>query len=160
MTASTRRLAALAVLTLGTLASAGAAAIELRGFRGVPWGAGIDSLGPSQLAYRSGEVSCYRRERENMLYGDSPVKDIRYCFNRERLFMVALDADVALDVLVREFEGTYGPPDWRLPAKTGWGDHATRVRVEMVAAAEGGSSMLMHSNEHEPRTRTKRKAGD
>jgi hypothetical protein len=154
MTASIRRLAAVAVLTFSAFASSSAGAIELRGFRGVPWGAGVESLGASQLAYRSGEVSCYRRDRENMLYGDSAVKDIRYCFNQDRLFMVALDADVALDVLVREFETTYGPADWRVPAKTSWGDHATRARVEMVAPAEGGTSMLMYSNEHEPRART------
>ena len=158
MTASTRRLAMLAVLIGSAFASAAASAVELRGFRGVPWGGNVDSLGVSQVAYRSGEVTCYRRERENMLYGDSPVTDIRYCFHRNQLFMVALDAEVALDVLVREFAGTYGPPDWRVPAKTSWGDHSTRARVEMVAPAEGGASMLMYSNEYEPRARPQAKA--
>jgi len=154
MTGSLHRLIALTLLAAGALASAAAGAVELRGFRGVPWGAGADSLGVSQLAYTQGEVSCYRRERENMLYGDSAVKDIRYCFHQDRLFMVALDAEVDVETLVHEFEASYGPPDVRVPAKTSWGDRSTRARVEMVAPAQGGASMLMYSNEYEPRART------
>ena len=157
MNASIRRGSLLAVLAAASLASAASQAVELRGFRGVPWGAGVDSLGASQLAYSDGEVSCYRRERENMLYGDSPVKEIRFCFHEGHLFMVALDADVDLDTLVREFVATYGAPDWRVPAKTTWGDRSTRARVEMVAPAQGGASMLMYSNEFEPRARTQAK---
>jgi len=155
MNASTRRLVMLAAAAGLALAAAASHAVELRGFRGVPWGAGVDSLGPSQLAYTHGDVSCYRRERENMLYGDSPLKEVRFCFHQDHLFMVALDAEVPLDTLVREFEGSYGPPDWRVPAKTTWGDHATRARVEMIAPAQGGASMLMYSNEYAPRAKGK-----
>ena len=154
MNAPVRQVMVAAAFGVLALAASASQAIELRGFRGVPWGAGVDSLGASQLAYTDGDVRCYRRERENMLYGDSPVKDIRYCFHQDQLFMVALDAEVALDTLVQEFAATYGPPDWRVPAKTTWGDRSTRARVEMVAPAEGGASMLMYSNEYEPPAKT------
>lgn len=153
-----RRWAGVAMLAALGAVTASAQAIELRGFRGVPWGASVQSLGEAKLAYIQGEVSCYRRERENMLYGDAPVKDVRYCFHHDRLFMVALDAQVDLDTLVREFQATYGPPDWRVPAKTAWGDRSTRARVEMLTPAEGGASMLMYSNEFEPRARRDAKA--
>ncbi len=153
-----RRLAPAVVLAVLAASAISAQAIELRGFRGVPWGADVQSLGEARLVSVDGEVRCYRRERENMLYGDSPVKDIRFCFHRDRLFLVALDAAVDLDTLARDFQATYGPPAWRVPTKITWGDRSTRARVEMVAPAEGGASMLMFSNEYEPRARRDAKA--
>jgi hypothetical protein len=144
------RIVSLALLAGAGFATTAAQALELRGFRGVPWGAGVDSLGVAQLAERSGDVSCYRRENENMLFGDSQLKDVRYCFHRDHLFMVTLDAQVSLDTLVQEFQSTYGPPDRRAAATTGWGDRSTSARVEMQVPPQGGTSMLVYSNEYEP----------
>ena len=140
------------------LATTASHAVELRGFRGVPWGAGVDSLGPVQLASASGEVSCYRRQHENMLFGDSPLKDVRFCFHDDHLFMVAVDAATDVETLVQEFAATYGPPDGSASTKTIWGNRTTRARVEMVAPAQGSASMLLYSNEFEPHDKAQGKA--
>ena len=158
MNACARRVPLIAMLSALALGSVAAQAVELRGFRGVAWGSSVDGLGPASLAYQQGEVRCYRRERENMLYGDSPVKDIRYCFHHDHLFLVALEADVGVDELVHEFQSTYGAPDVSVPAKVTWGDHATRARVEMSTTAQGGASMLMYSNEYEPHAKREARA--
>lgn len=142
------------------LASGAVHAVELRGFRGVAWGAGVDSLGASsQLASTDGAVSCYRRERENMMYGDSRVTDIRFCFHDDHLFMVSVQADSTVEMLANEFQSTYGPPDVRAPIKTAWGDRSSATRVEIVASAQGpGASMLMYSGKYEPTPKREAKA--
>lgn len=154
-----RRIAMMALFISAALASASSPAVELRGFRGVPWGADVSSLGPApRLALSNGDVSCYRREHENMLYGEVPLTDVRYCFHRGHLYLVAVDADAPLDTLRSEFQSTYGPPDQREPSKWVWGSSSTASRVELQAPAQGAASMLMYSSEYEPRPARQAKA--
>src|ERR1043166_5809024 len=106
----------LAVAALATAAwSAGA--IELRGFRGFAWGADVDSLGEAQQVSSDGGVQCYRRMNENLLYGDSPIREVRYCFHDDRLFLVVIDSQVDEPALTAEVQSTYGPPAVHAPAK-------------------------------------------
>lgn len=152
MNACTATLARWAVTVAVGLASVSAGAVELRGFRGVPWGSDVQSLGAAELVASGGEVQCYRRERENLLYGDSPINEVRFCFHRNHLFMVVIDSKVDQNALLAEFQGTYGPPNVRVPARAAWGDASTRARVEIVAPAVGApASLRMVSNEFEPR---------
>src|SRR5438105_11247962 len=123
------RFAALTTLVLSCLS---AEAVELRGFRGIPWGADADSLGDAvQVSSRDG-VQCWRRERENLMYGEAPISEVRYCFHGDRLFMVVIDSQLDQKALLAEFQSTYGPPDVRVPTRISWGDHTTRARVEIV----------------------------
>jgi hypothetical protein len=139
-----------ALLGLG-VASLTASAVEMRGFRGVMWGDDVAKLGKSTLAYTDGDVSCYTRERENMLFGDSPLQEVRYCFHRNRLFMVALDTEVDQQTLLSEFQSSYGPPDARETALVSWGSGSTASRVDVVSPPAGGHAlMLIYSNRVEP----------
>ena len=64
------RFAALTTLVLSCLS---AEAVELRGFRGIPWGADADSLGDAvQVSSRDG-VQCWRRERERKRAAGNPL---------------------------------------------------------------------------------------
>src|SRR5204863_3239528 len=128
------RFAALATLALSSWS---VGAVELRGFRGIPWGAEADSLGEAvQVSSRDG-VQCFRRAQENLLYGDAPITDVRFCFHEDHLFLVVIDSELDQKALLAEFEGTYGPPDVRVPTLIAWGDRSTRARVEIVAPATG-----------------------
>lgn len=133
------------------VASLSASAVELRGFRGVMWGDDVAKLGKSELAYADGDVACYKRERENLLFGDSPLQEVRYCFHRNRLFMVALDTEVDQQTLSGEFQSSYGPPDAREASTVSWGNQLTASRVDVVSPAAGGHAlMLIYSNRVEP----------
>ncbi|WP_280153599.1 hypothetical protein [Piscinibacter sp. XHJ-5] len=143
------RLARWAALAALGFASVSVGAVELRGFRGVPWGAGVESLGDSHLVSAQGEVRCYRRERENLLYGDAPLREVRFCFHADRLVMVVVDAQVGPQALRGEFESSYGPPRVSSVSTALWGDSSTRARVEIDApAANAPASMRMYSNEY------------
>jgi hypothetical protein len=139
-------------LCLGLLAAAAAAmpagAVELRGFRGFAWGVDADSLGEAQQVSSDAGVQCYRRERENLLYGDSPIREVRYCFHDDRLFLVIVDSQVDEATLAAEFQVTYGPPSLRAKALSVWGDASTAVRVEIDGAP---AAMRIWSNEYAPR---------
>jgi hypothetical protein len=141
-------------LRLAVLVAAAAAmpagAVELRGFRGFAWGADADTLGEAQRVSSEGGVQCYRRERENLLYGDNPIREVRYCFHDDRLFLVVVDSEVDASALAAEFESTYGPPTQRAKAWSAWGDATTPVRVEIAGAP---ASMRIWSNEHAPHER-------
>lgn len=126
-------------------------AVELRGFRGVLWGDDVSRLGPAERVQAGGELSCYRRERENLLFGDSPLAEVRYCFHRGRLFMVLLEANVDLATLRAEFESSYGPPDAGSPTRVLWGSKTSATRVELVPAVGQRASMRIYSSEYEPR---------
>ena len=148
-TVAGRRLAALAALVVSSLS---VNAVELRGFRGIPWGADVDSLGAAvQVSSRDG-VQCYKRERENLVYGEAPITEVRFCFHEERLFMVIIDSQLDQKALLAEFQGTYGPPDIRVPTRISWGDYTTRARVEIMAPPAGKpASMRIYSNDFGPR---------
>lgn len=142
-----RRFAAWAAGTVLALASLAAGAVELRGFRGVAWGAGVASLGDAEPASAEDGLRCFRRERENLLYGDVPLSEVRFCFRDDRLVMVVLDAQVDPRTLRAEFQNTYGPPRASSASSARWGDASTRARVEIVAPASGArASMRMVAN--------------
>lgn len=143
------KLAAIACLGL---ASFGANALELRGFRGVAWGDGADKLGAATVDQTSGDVVCYRRERENMLFGERAVNEVRYCFHRDQLFMVTLDAAAGMKAMISELQRTYGRPQARLGNSVSWGTASTMARADLVALPAGGSQsrLTIRSNKFEP----------
>ena len=144
-----RRIALFAVLVA---ASACAGALELRGFRGVAWGADVQSLGAAQQVSSGDGVQCFQRERENLLYGDAPIRQVRFCFRDDRLFLVIVDAEVGRQALVAEFASSYGAPDEESATRSTWGDGTTRARAEIVGPASGAAaSMRIYSGVYEPR---------
>jgi hypothetical protein len=145
----TRRLL---VMALGLAACAGAAGVELVGFRGVPWGAEPDSVEPAQLVSAQGEYRCYKRERENLLWGDSPLSEVRFCFHRDRFYMAVLESKTDVDTLASDFKSMYGAPTMEAPTRVEWGNRYGAARAEISAAAPGGAATLrLTSNEFEPR---------
>jgi hypothetical protein len=145
--------ATLAFAGLG-LACLSANAFELRGFRGVVWGSASAQLGAASLVSSRGDVACYKRERENMLLGDSPISEVRYCFHRDRLYMVVVDSEADSAALVAEFESTYGAPHVRQPKVVTWGGKSTPARAELVSSAPGrpASVLTIYSNKYDPGT--------
>jgi outer membrane cobalamin receptor len=146
---SLHRTAKLTALFCLSVAALGANAFELRGFRGVEWGEGAQALGAASVAYTEGEVSCYQRERENLIFGDSALNGVRYCFHQDRLFMVSIEAAVDAKALTSEFQRTYGRPDLRRGQATSWGGKSSGTRAELVA--DGAAARLtLYSNKIEP----------
>lgn len=145
----TRRL----LVTAGTLAACGAAsAVELVGFRGVPWGAQLESVEPAQVVSAQGEDRCYKREHENMLWGQSPLSDVRFCFHRGRFYMAVLESRTDVRTLASEFTAMYGAPTTEDRTRAVWGSRNGGARVEIVAPAPGApATMRLLSNEFEPR---------
>ncbi len=138
------------VLTLGACASAGA--VDLVGFRGVPWGAQPDSVEPAELVSAQGEQRCYRRERENMLWGESPLSAVTFCFHRDRFYMAVVESKTDVQTLSAEFKSMYGAPSMAAPTRVVWGSRNGIARAEIVAPMPGGTAtMRLTSNEFEPR---------
>lgn len=130
---TTTRFAAAATLLVGALFTLGAQAFELRGFRGVHWGEGVDALrdvGPAQV---DGDVACYQRDRENLIFGDTELSRVRYCFHHDRLVMVMLDAPVARPAFAAEFQRTYGRPAVQTDRADVWGGVPSTTQAELVA---------------------------
>jgi hypothetical protein len=129
-----------------SLLALGASALELRGFRGVMWGEGVEALGAAAVvAHTEGDVVCYQRERENLLFGDSALQGVRYCFHNDRFVMVALDAAVGPKALVAEFRRTYGRPVLHANHAS-WGNKASGTRAELVAQGESAARLSIYSN--------------
>lgn len=135
---------ALTALGLG-LAALASQAFELRGFRGVEWGEGAQALGVAAEVLRDGDVRCYQRERENMLFGDAALKGVRYCFVNDRFFMVTLDVAVDSASLREQFQRTYGPPDARRGQAARWGGTDSPTRAELAAQGEQ-ARLTLYSN--------------
>lgn len=139
------------IVALGLgLAATASNAFELRGFRGVDWGEAPQVLGVATVAHADGDVTCYQRERENLLLGDSALNDVRYCFHQNRLFMVALDAAVAQKALVAEFQRAYGRPSQRSGQAASWGGHASATRAELASQGPSAARLTLYSNQIEP----------
>ena len=136
-------------LSLGLVAF-GANAFELRGFRGVAWGQGAEALGEAVVAHADGDLACYQRESESMLFGDSALNDVRYCFQHNRLVMVALDAAVDPKALALQFQRTYGRPDARKGQVASWGRRSTGARAELVAQGASAARLTLYANPIEP----------
>jgi hypothetical protein len=134
--------------SLGLLAL-GAQALELRGFRGVMWGEGAEALGTARVVGNSGKVTCYQRERENLLFGDSALTGVRYCFHEDQLVLVAIDAAVSSQALTAQFEHTYGKPAASKAQSASWGNRSTSARAEVVA--QGSAARLsLYTNKLDP----------
>jgi hypothetical protein len=137
-TARTAARIAAAGLVLVTL---GAQAFQLRGFRGVEWGAEAERLGSeATVVSKEGELTCYQRANENLLFGDTELKAVRYCFLNDRLYSVRLDAAVSAKALTAEFQRTYGRPDVRQGQNATWGRKPTDSRAELVV--QGAHSQI------------------
>lgn len=148
MTATTRRSAflrtTLAVLALGAAAGA-AQAVEMRGFRGVAWGAASVKLGEASLMSQAGEVSCYQRNNENLMFGDSPVSQVRFCFKQDRLFLVSIESAQQADNLAEEFGRTYGKPSRSSAGRSLWSAHRGQAQAEVMTQAPTGSTLHVFS---------------
>jgi hypothetical protein len=132
------RFAAAATLLAGAMLAMGAQAFELRGFRGVHWGEGVDALRDAGPAQVDGDVACYQRDRENLMFGDTELNGVRYCFHHDRLVMVMLDAPVTREALSAEFQRTYGRPATRSAQAEVWGGVPSTTQAELVA--QGGQA--------------------
>ena len=137
-----------AVVCLG-LTAMSASAFELRGFRGVSWGEGVEALGAVTVSHSEGEVTCYQRDRENLLFGDTPLNGVRYCFHQDRLFMVAIDAAATAKTLSAEFQRTYGRPSAHHGQAASWGAKGSGTRAEL-AAHGAAARLVIYSNTIEP----------
>jgi hypothetical protein len=125
--------ASTAALCLG-LAALSAQAFELRGFRGVHWGEGADALRGATLVQTDGDVACHQRESENLIFGDTALNGVRYCFHHDRLVMVVLDAAVTRTAFSQEFQRTYGRPGARNDKAESWGGSATSTTLATLEA--------------------------
>ena len=98
---------ALAVASLPALAAAPPRGPE---FRGLPFGARLETLPPLEPVSRHGDVAFYRRQGEKSLLGEDCPPDIRYGFSRGVLFFVRLTVDgcEGQGELVRAYEAKYG----------------------------------------------------
>ncbi len=155
MSAATKT--ALALLLTGAAFAAGAA--DLRGFRGVSWGESAERLGPAEKVQVSGDVVCYKRERESLVFGDSALTEVRFCFNQDKLFLVTLDSDEGQAKLTAEFQSTYGPPSVRRGKVVAWGASGDVSQVEIVpTTTRGKSAVMIQSSSFEPATHLSRQA--
>lgn len=150
MSTRLRTIAKLSAATALGLAALGAQAFELRGFRGVAWGEGAEALGEARAVQVQGDVSCYQRERENLMFGDSALHGVQYCFHQDRLFMVRLDAAVSQKALIAEFQRTYGPPTSRAGLSVAWGGPTSGAQAELAPAAGNLARLAIYSNKVEP----------
>jgi hypothetical protein len=133
---TTRTAARIAAFSL-ILFAVGAQAFQLRGFRGVEWGEEAERLGTeATVVSQEGELTCYQRANENLLFGDVALKAVRYCFHQDRLYSVRLDAAANAKALTTEFQRTYGRPDVRQGLNATWGHKATDSRAELVSQGE------------------------
>jgi hypothetical protein len=136
-----------AALLLAAAGTAQAASPQMRGFRGLMWGDPPSHLGNALEVARDGDVRCYRRERENLLFGDSELRAVQYCFRGDRLFMVALDALVDARALRAEFERGYGPPDESRGLTLRWRSAGQPVSAEIVSrAADAPATLRLRSD--------------
>lgn len=131
-----RTVARLTALSLVFVAM-GAQAFQLRGFRGVEWGSEAEQLGTeAAVVSKDGELTCYQRANENLLFGDAALKSVRYCFLNDRLYSVRLDAAVNAKSMSAELQRTYGRPDARQGENATWGRKPTDSRAELVSQGE------------------------
>ena len=125
--------AVLCCLTLVFASTVALAATPAKGpeFRGLAFGARLESLPPLTPLARFGDVAYYRRPGDKPLLGEDCPTDIRYGFSRGALFFVRLTVSgcEGQAELVRAYEAKYGRPInesapgtlrlvWRLPNLT------------------------------------------
>jgi hypothetical protein len=131
-------------------AAFGAQALELRGFRGVHWGEGVEALRDAGAPQVDGDVACYQRDRENLIFGDTPLNGVRYCFHHDRLVMVMLDAPVAREVFSAEFQRAYGGAASSTPRAELWGGAPAMSQAELVAQGQQAARLTIMVSRIEP----------
>jgi len=130
------------------------ASVQLRGFRGLMWGDPSAHLGAAERISSDGAVQCYRRTNENLLFGDSPLQGVRYCFHRDQLFMVLVDAAVDAATLQAEFQRGYGAPDTASASFARWGGPQAPLQVELNptrSQSAGGATLRIVASAYAPR---------
>ncbi|MBL0728815.1 hypothetical protein [Piscinibacter sp. HJYY11] len=137
------RFAAVATLALGSWVALGAQAFELRGFRGMHWGEGAEALRDAGPAQVDGDVACYQRERENLIFGDTELSGVHYCFHNDRLVMVMLEAPVAREAFSAEFQRTYGRPAKHNAHADVWGGVPSTTHAELVSQGPQGARLTI-----------------
>ena len=136
----------LAIACLG-FAAMSAQALELRGFRGVAWGEGAEALREAAVTQTDGAVTCYQRERENLIFGNSALNGVRYCFRQDRLVMVLIDAAVDSTTLITEFERTYGRADAQRGLAASWGGKSSKTLADVATNGSSGARLAIYSNQ-------------
>jgi hypothetical protein len=138
----------IAAAALGASALA-AQAVELRGFRGISWGEAAVQLGEADAVSQEGDVTCYRRERENLLFGDTAVSGVQYCFHQDRLFLVSIESDAQGDALAGEFQRTYGEPQQVSAGRKVWAGKPGAARAELLPVVGGqpGSTLTLYATQ-------------
>ena len=139
----------LGVLCLGALSTT-ANALEMRGFRGVSWGEGAAALGEAHAVLSHGDTVCYRRAKENMVFGQVALHTVRYCFQRDRLFMVIVDAAVEPKAVIAEFQSAYGPPQYRVGQAVSWGGPTSGTHAELSPRTAIATRLTIYSNHIAP----------
>lgn len=109
----------------------------MRGFRGLMWGDPPAHLGVARLVSREGDMQCFERERENLLFGDAALQSVRYCFRQEGLVLVQLAAAGDGAALRHEFERGYGAPAQRSGTLLQWGNEWDAVSAEFSPSGSG-----------------------
>ena len=135
----------LGLLYLGALATT-VHALEMRGFRGVSWGEGAAALGEAHAVYSHGDTVCYRRARENMVFGQVALQAVQYCFQRDRLFMVIVDAAVEPKAVIAEFQSAYGSPQARAGQGVSWGGPTSGTRADLSPRTASATRLTIYSN--------------
>jgi hypothetical protein len=125
-------------------------AFELRGFRGVHWGEGADALRGTTVVQTDDDVACYQRESENLIFGDTALKGVRYCFHHDRLVMVMLDAPVARATFSAEFQRAYGRPASQHDGVESWGGTPSTTLARLEALGPQASRITLSVSRIDP----------
>jgi hypothetical protein len=111
---------------------------EPDGFRGIPWGAPVESLQGFILVSRARdrqEVSLYRREGDDLTFGRAQLKSILYEFAEGRLSRVEIRVDDIWNfVLLRDaLFRLHGPGKELSPGAERYGWEGVKSRVLLLS---------------------------
>jgi hypothetical protein len=137
------RLVLVAGLSMAALTAQGAASFEMKGFRGISWGDSAQRLGAATQVSNAGGVECYARPDENLMFGDSALSSVHYCFRGDRLFKVTLQSEGGFAALAAEFRSTYGRPHGVAKRRATWGDASSATRAELSSASQGDTGAML-----------------
>lgn len=101
---------AVALMTASALFAADPAK-EPDGFRGVPWGARLDSLPDMEAVDTEGDVVHCDRKDEKKTLGPIATQLIDYSFYKDRFYHAAIIYERGFDVVQETLQDKYGPPD-------------------------------------------------
>ncbi len=81
------------------------------GFRGIPWGARLDTLPQMTAVEREGDVAHCDRAGEKKTLGPIETRLIDYSFYKDRFYHAAIIYERGFDVIQETLQDKYGPPD-------------------------------------------------